>query len=254
MEMRLFIVGLTAACAAWLVPRLAIWAGSRALLRARRAASPPFASPSMAVAAMPVAYSEKASFAQGFEHIAFIVVDVSPLGRLVIGCYTALCMVVVLAESNVVVCAVMAAICAAGMAAAVLIDWVCGLIPVELCVIIAGAGLLYQASMHGIEGVCVGLIAAVLIATTAWIAEWLVRRIARAPSFTEAVGGGDIRCMGALAIATGSGALFGCVVACCAALIAAFIRAFPHCSSGVHTFPFAPYLALWLPVGLILGG
>ena len=139
-------------------------------------------------------------------------------------------------------------LCVIAMAAIVLFDRTARLIPRFLCWLLAGGGIVFQYCTQGQSGVMAGLCWAIALFTLAVIAALLVeRRRGRGRS----IGGGDMRCMAALSLATGASAPWGftaCFVAAVLWSIAARLRG--RLLPG-EPFAFAPFLAIWLAVGLI---
>ena len=124
--------------------------------------------------------------------------------------------------------------CSAAMALIVLCDDEVRIIPRGLCWLLAIAGTALQGCAGGVPA----------------IAVWLVdgRKGREEPS----LGGGDVRCMMALSLATGPGAPIGSAACFAAAAIwAAIERVRGHMEAG-EAFAFAPFLALWLVVGVLV--
>lgn len=140
-------------------------------------------------------------------------------------------------------------VCAVAMAVAVACDVRARVIPLEACAATAAGGMLLQLACRGWEGLAAGALLAVLIAAGCMAAN----RLCRARHPTGAIGRGDIRCMAALSLASGSGALCG-FAACsaCAGLYAAL-----GCLLGrlapQDGMPMAPFLAVWLVCGVAAG-
>ena len=145
--------------------------------------------------------------------------------------------------------AVAGAICAAAMAAIVVIDIRSRTIPRGLCRLLAGAGCVLRFCRQGLSGIAAGALWAAVILAAACACAAIVRR--RHGGEGEPIGGGDIRCMAALSLATGPGAPVG-FAACfgCAAIWAAIARIRKRLPPG-EPFPFAPFLALWLVFGML---
>ena len=141
------------------------------------------------------------------------------------------------------------AVCIAAMAAIVLFDMTIRIIPCGLCWLLAGSGLALQAGMHGAGGVAAGACWAIVLYACTRIAAHAVNR--RLGSEGAAIGGGDMRCMAALSLATGPYA--PCGFAVCfgvAALWAAVARMRKRLLPG-EPFAFAPFLALWFAAGVL---
>lgn len=137
------------------------------------------------------------------------------------------------------------ALCFVAMTAATVCDLRARVIPIEACVAIAVSGVAFQAMTGGLEGIGSGALFAVGVVA----ACSLVNRLFRIRSPADAVGGGDIRCMAALSLASGAGAFCG-MVACyaCASVFSVLGCLFRRLKirDGV---PMAPFLAVWLACG-----
>lgn len=135
--------------------------------------------------------------------------------------------------------------CVFAMAAAVVCDMRARTIPLEACAAVALAGATFQATAHGLEGVAAGLLLALAVVGGCSLANRLLR--VRCPG--GAVGRGDVRCMGALSLATGAGA--ACGFAACYAL--AGLAALAGCATRRlklgDGMPMAPFLSTWLACG-----
>lgn len=141
-------------------------------------------------------------------------------------------------------------------------------IPRASCYGIALCGAAVQVAAYGLPGLCWGLglsvVAVALCACSSWAvaaAGSLTRRShaggsggsAGASEAEPPIGGGDVRLIAALCVATGQAAPFGVVL--CAAGTALV------CAAGLATgklrwrdgIPYAPFLALW-PIGSVLLG
>lgn len=118
-------------------------------------------------------------------------------------------------------------------------------IPKETCAFLGLAGAVTQGVSQGFEslawGACFGL---ALMAGCRMVNKW-----GRSNRQAPMVGGGDVRCMVALSVASGRAAPLGCA-ACfiCAALVALV-----GCASGKmdrrDAMPLAPFFCLWLCLG-----
>ena len=150
---------------------------------------------------------------------------------------------------SVAVCAACMA-CSAAMAAIVLYDDAARIIPRNLCWLLGVAGIALQACSGGMLAVAFGLAWAIAFYLVSSITLWWIdgRKGKKEPS----LGGGDVRCMAALSLATGPGAPVG-FAACftAAALWAAIERVRRRMKAG-EAFAFAPFLALWLAVGVLV--
>ena len=136
--------------------------------------------------------------------------------------------------------------CVLVMALIVLFDETARIIPRQLCWVLSALGVAYQFENAGMEGVVAGIVAAATVLAVIF-AACLV-----GGSNVRAIGGGDVRCMVALALVTGDSCLFGALACCTVAVVAATVqRARGRLLRG-EPFPFAPFLAVWLTVGLAL--
>jgi len=142
------------------------------------------------------------------------------------------------------------ALCLAAMAAIVVLDEATRIIPRELCWALAAAGALLQICIGGVANVVVGMVWGMAVCSVAVVSRWLVDR--RRSDGRSSLGGGDVRCMAALSLATGPGAPVG-FAACFAAasLWAVIARTRGRLKTG-EAFAFAPFLALWLMVGVLV--
>ena len=109
----------------------------------------------------------------------------------VFGCAVAWC-----AGSPLVAAAL--AVAATAMAAAVICDLQARIVPLEACAALAAAGVVFQASTAGLEGVLAGCAFAVFAVLCCLALNRLFGRTGRTP-----VGYGDVRCMAALSLASG---------------------------------------------------
>lgn len=140
------------------------------------------------------------------------------------------------------------ATCAAVMAAIVVFDQTARLIPRFLCWLLAGAGVVFQRCTQGWPGVMAGFCWAIILLAAAAVAALSIRW-RRGESCS--IGGGDMRCMAALSLASGASAPWGfaaCFVVAALWSIAARLRG--RLLPG-EPFAFAPFLAVWLVVGLM---
>lgn len=136
-------------------------------------------------------------------------------------------------------------LCLVAMTTATVCDLQARVIPIEACVVIAVSGVVFQVMTGGLAGVGSGALFAVGVVAVCS----LINRLCRARSPPDAVGGGDIRCMAALSLASGAGAFWG-MAACyaCASVFSALGCLFRRLKirDGV---PMAPFLAVWLACG-----
>ena len=137
--------------------------------------------------------------------------------------------------------------CVLLMVSIVYIDVSTRLIPRQLCWALAAAGLVFQAGSMGGRGVLVGVLAAIAVIGFCVVLDVLNGFRGGKAS----IGGGDVRCMVALACATGP----GCMIGALACSIVALGYALPKRLMGAllpgEAFPFAPFLAVWLVVGMV---
>lgn len=145
--------------------------------------------------------------------------------------------------------AAMLGICASAMAVSVVCDLRARVIPLEACGLVAVAGTAFQLLACGPAGAAAGLGTALFVAAGSALANRLLG--ARCPG--GAVGRGDVRCMGALSLATGAGAR--CGFAACYTL--AGLAALAGCAVGKlklgDGMPMAPFLSAWLACGAAVG-
>lgn len=140
--------------------------------------------------------------------------------------------------------------CSAAMALIVLCDDEARIIPRGLCWLLAVAGIALQGCAGGVPAIAAGAIWAVVFYLISRTALWLVdgRKDREEPS----LGGGDVRCIMALSLATGPGAPVGSVACFAAAAIWAVIERVRGRMKAGEAFAFAPFLALWLVVGVLV--
>lgn len=141
-------------------------------------------------------------------------------------------------------------VCSAAMALIVLCDDEVRIIPRGFCWLLAIAGIALQGCAGGAPAIAIGAIWAVAFYLISCIALWLVdgRKGKEEPS----LGGGDVRCMIALSLATGPGAPIGSAACFAAAVIWATIERVRGRMEAGEAFAFAPFLALWLVVGVLV--
>ena len=141
-------------------------------------------------------------------------------------------------------------VCIACMGAIVLFDMTTRLIPTPLCWVMGVVGLTAQAYVGGCDSVTAGALGACCVPAVCLGADALAQAGKKGAGRRELIGGGDVRCMMALALATGSQWLAGALACFAAASVCGLIaRALGKLQPG-EPFPFAPFLALWLLVGL----
>lgn len=131
------------------------------------------------------------------------------------------------------------------MATAVVCDMRARIIPLECCCVLGLVGVAFQALLAGAQGVAIGIAAAgvVLAASVA------VNRFASRGSCP--IGFGDVRCMAALSIASGTGVLAG-AAACYALAAVVSAGGLVLRKLGLKDgLPMAPFLTLWFAVGTL---
>lgn len=136
------------------------------------------------------------------------------------------------------------AVAAVAMAAAVACDLRARIVPLETCALLAAAGVAFQASTVGIEGVLAGCAFAAFAVLCCLAVNRLFGRTGRAP-----VGFGDVRCMAALSLASGMATPVGaalCYGGAAAFSLAGLAAGRLSWRSGI---PMAPFLAAWLVGG-----
>lgn len=128
---------------------------------------------------------------------------------------------------------------------AVLVAAVCDLdsrlIPWESCVAIAASGFFVQAIVFGAEGVACGFASALVVFAVCCAAEALLGSRGE-----RAVGGGDLRCMTALSLASGQAAFAGLAASCAAAAVYGFVGVLARRRSLKDGVPMAPFFLLWV--------
>ena len=141
-------------------------------------------------------------------------------------------------------------ICIACMGAIVLFDMTMKLIPTPLCWAMGAVGLLAQAYIGGYGSTAAGAIGACCVLVACLGVDALAQAGKKDAGRQQLIGGGDVRCMMALALATGPKWLPGALVCFAAASVCGLVaRALGKLQPG-EPFPFAPFLALWLLIGL----
>lgn len=133
------------------------------------------------------------------------------------------------------------AVAALAMAVAVACDLCARIVPLETCAGLAGAGVVFQASTAGAEGVFAGCAFAAVAVACCLAANRLFGKAGRAP-----VGYGDVRCMAALSLASGFATPIGaalCYGGAAAFSLAGIAARRLSWESGI---PMAPFLAVWL--------
>lgn len=129
------------------------------------------------------------------------------------------------------------------MAVAVVCDLRARIIPVKACAVLAAAGGAFQACVGGAEGLAAGALCGAVIVAGCCAANRAARR---GKGGRDAVGWGDIRCMGALSLFSGSAAPLGFAVCYAAAAACALAGLASRRLSAEDGIPMAPFMALWL--------
>ena len=142
--------------------------------------------------------------------------------------------------------AAMLCVCLGAMVTSVVCDIRARTIPLEACAALLVAGGLFQLFAVGWEGLLGGTLVALVITIAAIGMNCLMR-----PRFPGGgIGCGDVRCMGALAVATGSGAVCGFAVCYALAGLVAIIGCATKRIAWSDGVPMAPFLAVWLVAGM----
>lgn len=137
-------------------------------------------------------------------------------------------------------------LCAVAMETGVVCDLRARILPLEICALIAVAGVLFQLVVQGVRGVIFGAAYAVVVVIGCFVANRVCSR-----SDSMAVGGGDVRCMAALSLACGAAAPFGFAVCYACAGAFSLVGLALHYLGASDGVPMAPFLALWLVCGSI---
>ena len=144
---------------------------------------------------------------------------------------------------RIAVAATMAGVCAIAMVCIVAIDLEQRRIPRQLCWLIAVCGSALQATTCGIGSLFAGMLVGLLVV--------VVCRVAVLFFGEHAIGGGDVRCMAALSLATGWGAPVGFVTCFSSATAWSLFRRWRDREHSRDPFAFAPFLAIWMVVGCL---
>ena len=137
-------------------------------------------------------------------------------------------------------------ICAFAMAVAVLCDVRARLIPFETCGVLAFAGSILQIQIGGFAGLTVGAVCAGVIMAGCGIANRMLRRSG------EAVGWGDVRCMGALSLASGELAPLGFALSYGLAALYGLCGLAARTLSWSDGMPMAPFFVAWFMCVVVL--
>ena len=139
--------------------------------------------------------------------------------------------------------------CIASMAHIVISDLMTRLISIRACEVLGAAGALYQLSLFGLGGLGASLLSMAAIT----IVNVIVNGLFQYRGHGQSVGGGDVRCMAALALATGRGCIVGALACCIVAVVWAAAMQMMGQRDKDEPFAFAPFMAVWLVVGLVVG-
>lgn len=136
------------------------------------------------------------------------------------------------------------------MAEAVRCDVAHRLVPRELCALMAVVGGAFQLLAFGWAAFAGALVFAACAIALCCALSFFVRRLSDEEA-APPLGGGDVRCIGAIAIATGKGAFLALGAGAIAAALFCTVR-FVVCSPNRRKpIPLAPFLMLGLMVGLV---
>lgn len=133
--------------------------------------------------------------------------------------------------------------CFAG-ACGVVCDLRARVVPLECCVAVGLAGVVFQLLVCGWQGVCVGICVALLVLGLCWLANRLYARRG-----VSAVGLGDVKFMAALSLLCGPGSLTGAMACYCAAAFVSLIGLLTRRLKLNSGIPMAPFLTIWIVVG-----
>lgn len=133
--------------------------------------------------------------------------------------------------------------CIVAMLCGVACDLRARMIPLESCCALAVFGLAFQVLRGGPPALGCGIGAVLVVLVICWIARNIFGQNVRS------IGGGDMRCMMALSLATGPGALTGALACYVAAAVFSIVGLFSRKLSRHDGIPMAPFLALWLVFG-----
>ncbi len=136
------------------------------------------------------------------------------------------------------------------MAEAVRCDVAHRLVPRELCALMAVAGGAFQLLAFGWATFAGALVFAACAIALCCALSFLVRRLSDEEA-TPPLGGGDVRCIGAIAIATGRGAFLALGAGAIAAALFCTVRFVVRSPNRRKPIPLAPFLMLGLMVGLV---
>ena len=141
------------------------------------------------------------------------------------------------------------AVCIACMAHIVITDLTTRLISTRACQVLGIAGAMLQLLIAGLDGLVVGLFSMVAIT----VINIAINAIAHSRLQDRGIGGGDVRCMAAIALATGRGCIMGVLSCCVIAVMWALAMQVVGLRDRDEPFAFAPFMAIWLVVGIVAG-
>ena len=147
----------------------------------------------------------------------------------------------VVSRMKTAVVTLLAVVSLAAMVRIVAVDLEQRRIPRQLCWVIAGCGLVLQALGGGWMAVVVGVSSGIVVVAACFIALRVLG--------DDAIGGGDIRCMAALSLATGQGACVGFITCFASAAVWVLARSVCKHAEWRDAFAFAPFLMVWLLAG-----
>ena len=128
---------------------------------------------------------------------------------------------------------------------AALCDAAARVIPWETCFAIAGAGSALQLVSCGLASLFAGVVFGVVVALLCAVANRIGNRLGRGSQ----IGGGDVRCMVALSLASGPAAFAGFAACFLVVALFAFAGRVLGKLKDAATVPLAPFFCVWLWVG-----
>lgn len=123
------------------------------------------------------------------------------------------------------------------------------LVPYELCVLMGAVGGMFQALAFGGAALASAFVIAACAVAMCCALSLFVRWLSSDEAATP-LGGGDVRCVGAIALATGNDALLALGVGAFAAALFCVARFAVRSQNRHDPIPLAPFLMLGLVVGL----
>ena len=148
------------------------------------------------------------------------------------------------------VVAALGTLCLFAMAAIVLFDAAVRLIPRRLCWMLAASGAGWQFCRFGFCGMAAGAFWAAVFSSLAALFAIISCFVAKTDE--RPLGGGDVRCMVALSLATGSAAPIGFAACFVAAALWSGQARIRKRLLPKEPFAFAPFLAIWLVAGFLV--